>query len=208
MDKSQSVQNAIQQEKDLQLISKYKNGDIGAFNELVRRYVKHSKFLANRILKEFKETSTAEYHDLVSIGLNTVFISIKSYSMEGGFYYYWKKIAMQKMMEEVKNLSYSYLYESDLAPISIDELAGKNYLLASTKESIDTFDNILLEKVKILLKDKWRGFRKCDIEMFLMYLDGFSYYEIGEKYNMTYFACRKRVCTVKEAIAKILKDYK
>ena len=188
---------------DSVLFELWKCKDPDAETEFIERYRKYSVGLACSLLEDFGNVSTSEKDDLVSIGLFSLFVALEKFRGDGNkFYPYWRRIATNRMMDDIKANSFSYMvretnrrrpfvrYDDDATMAMGFESSGINEDEEFLKEDLIT----TLTNLKISSREQ---------SMFLLYVAGYSLNELALLFDTTYSKARRQI----EAIKAKLKEY-
>jgi hypothetical protein len=129
------------------------------------------------------------------------------FSLKGGFFAFWQKLARQEMYKTIYELS-SHLYDGDLliGRTEADVESFENYI-SSGEELVKTVSNeIQIEKLMEIINNPNKyNIRLIDAEMFkLRYIYSLSFLEIAILYNEKYYTVRNRVEKVRDKIKYIL----
>ena len=189
---------------DSTLFELWKKKDVDAENEFIERYREFSVGLADSLLEDFKNVTNAEKDDLVGIGLFSLFVALEKFQGKGKIFYpYWKKIATNRMMDEIKANSYSYLvrdtprkrpfvyFNDDAVEAMGFECSGLNTDEAFVRDELIYL--ISREELDIPLRDQ---------HMFLLYIDGYNYAELALIFNTPYGTVRGRIERIKRKMKK------
>ena len=160
-----------------------KSNNIDASNELVRRFTIASRKEAGALKRIFWDVTTAEYDDLVSIGLTSLMVALENYNYKGSFYVYWQVIAKHNMKEHVK--------ENSLSISGFKTYIGRQEGLTSYEEEMIIACNYKLDKISVDMFRKHYFFEE-------------SINEIATKYEKKYHTVRNRIEKIKEKIIFIL----
>ena len=190
---------------DEQLIVNYFNGNLHNFDILISRYRRKAKTLANSLLQKFKQVTTATFDDLVAIGLNAVQTAMKNYNYQGSFFTYWRNIASNLMMQEIKLYSMSVMTGSYIKPVSVEEIEDFEPMLASPSLYEELSSSLLYDKIIEILNDEENKISLTDKIAFIYYLDDYSYTEISRLMEISYYVTRKKIARVREKVKNILK---
>ena len=108
---------------DLSLLQEVINGNLNAYEELINRYKKHSRYLAIKALETFYGNIGVEVDDLISVGLLAFLACIKrfSFSKKISFYSFWRKVALNKMKEHIRSEGYLFGAKYFAGNVSLDD---------------------------------------------------------------------------------------
>ena len=172
--------------------------------EIISRYQNHARLLAGLLFSKFKFLYQVEYDDIYCILLGSLSAAINGFNNDGmDFYHYWKSTATHDVLLYVNKFSSKFSddygeenYASNEEPI----LAG--YM--KEKTSILNDDYLSSFELDDILRNPKNKFKELDINIFYLYLAGYSIYEIAELMKTTYNKVRYRISNVKRKIANIL----
>lgn len=189
---------------DVDLFFLWKKKDPDAEAELIERYRAFSVGLADQLLDEFKNVTKSEKDDLIGIGLYCLFIALKRFRGGKYFYPYWEKIAKHRMMDDIKENSYSF-QNMNIAAVLYrpffrfdEEVDSTGFSSGLPDDRLFVWNQLIsiLSIEKLKLKDE-------DKEMFLLYVQGYRYDEIAGICNKSYSTVWNRITKVKEKLNKI-----
>lgn len=188
---------------DREIIRLWLKGDLDAEQELVFRYRRFSMALAKEVITDFKDVSAADYEDLVSIGLFSLFLIIKKFDFSGAFFPYWKKVATHRMMDEIKANSISYNLKEMLsgrgaAVHYVDEKAA--FFSAGVMYEKDALRQDLL----LMLENPGLKVSKSDAQMFMLYVDGYEIKQIALIFDCSYSKASRSIRITKAKLKDIL----
>ena len=171
--------------------------------EIISRYQKHSKILAGSLYSKFKFLYQVEFDDLYCILLSSLFTSIRGFTTEmTDFYHYWKSTATNEAQSYIGKFSQ---FNNELivkSPLPIDDVLSSGYL----RQKSDSFKDDLLLKFDLeeFLKSPNNKLDEVDVNMFRLYLNGYSITEIAKLIKTKYHIVRYRIDRVRARIANIL----
>lgn len=179
--------------RDEELVLMAKQGDDIAEVELVKRYKPRSTRLSRAIYHKFKKSTFLGVEDLFNSGLYALFIAIKDFKY-GNFEAYWIVIAKHEMLNQIKESSDSYNI-------------SKKFQVSANVEEIGIFDKQeehppLKEEIINFLKKGKNKLPNDYIEVFAMYLDGFSIKDIAKNFGQSYHQIRYKIELVKAKLEK------
>ena len=190
------------------LVVLHRLGDEYATDELVRRFTYCSRNEAGTIIKLYKDVTTAEYDDLVQIGLVALVYSIETFNFKGAFYTYWQTVARNKMLDAVKRFTVVWFDDKTLLKTRIEGLTDEEeYLICCDEDVNQSVSNAhMIEQIEEILNHYQKyDLKKDEVEMFeLRYFYDFSLDEIAEKYNKKYFTVRSKIERIMNKIRNIL----
>ena len=193
---------------DEELIVNYFNGNLHNFDILISRYRRKARTLAYSLLSKFKQVTSATFDDLVAIGLNAVQTAMKNYNHQGSFFSYWRNIALNLMMQEIKLFSLSVITGSYIKPVCYEDVEDFEPMLASPSLDEELSSELLYDKIIEILNDEENKISLTDKIAFIYYLDDFSFTEISRMMEISYYATRKKINRVREKVGNILKHSK
>lgn len=192
-----------------QLVRLYRDNDMDAFNELFKRIQRAATIEANHIYIKYKDASRVEKQELVATAICSFMKAVYKYRFSGGFYSFWKKLAVHDMIESV--ISYSVLFSSNMLykEVTLGEDNGIDTFFASdddVKEGVSQSD--IYEKVLETLNDPKNNFTEEDKQMLILFIHGYTYNDISELTGYSYFKVRFRVTRLIDRLKNILNNYK
>ena len=189
--------------RDEPLILKYKeNRDDDIEIELIERYKIHSRKLASELYQNFKFVFQVEYEDLYSIALANLFVAIKYFRKDLSFFKLWKKVATNEIKIYVSSLPLlKYQSSSDFILTSRDkDMNESSMILASPSLEESTID-LSSDIEKMILRNS-NVFKKEDVDIYILYISGYSYLDIANITGLKYHYVRSRVVLIREQIKK------
>ncbi len=158
--------------QDEELISLYKSGDNSAFDKLCKKYLG----MITSYCRQFFLLG-GDIDDLIQEGLLGLSKAVNTYdSLKGNFYNYavlCVKTSVYTAIKKYSNTKNKPLNESH----SLEELDKNNLIFSSTPE-----ETLLEKELKDELKKKiYSKLSNTEILVLTLYLDGFSYNEIGNR---------------------------
>lgn len=185
---------------DEDLVLSMKKGDMDAETELFDRYKQHAKVLGLSIYRDFRRQTYLEPDDLINCALLSVFKAVKKFNHQSSFKTYWSRIAHNDVMDLIKKTSDSYRSGTNGFNVPITE---DNIMFFASNDSSEEED-YLIERTIFILKKNQPDIKEEYLDIMRLYLYGFSYEEIANKYKLTYNATRSRITKMRNKIAKIL----
>lgn len=168
-------------------------------NELIARYKKNSKVLAASLFNKFKFLYQVEYDDLYCILLGSLFTAIRGFDIgKVDFYHYWKSSAINEANKYIASFSLSEIQLID-APVT----KRKEHYLRQ-KVDLSTDDYLFQFELDDILTNEKNGFVKDDVDMFRLYLAGYTIKEIARLTKKTYHCVHFHIKEMKSKIANIL----
>jgi len=153
--------------------------------------------------------TSAEYEDLVQIGLSSLIIALHSYGFKGAFFSYWQIIAKNNMKDQIKAFSLAVfgqtgLYKKRDEGLTLDE--EEAIFACGENVNDDVSNNILIERIMDIISNyKSYSLNKEGCDMFrLYYFYELSFKEIATKYEKKYCTVRNKILTTKAKIEFIL----
>lgn len=186
---------------DNELLFLYRQNDTTAQKILVYRYKGFSYTLAKGIQRDFGYNSMLEIDDLVGIGLLSLHISASSFNekLDMPLYPYWRKVAVNNMMEYVKDITtFKKNKESIFNPSTLKFLSEVGSLSSNQN------DTILRDEIIAFLNNPKNGISKRNRDMFICYMDGESCSEIAARYQRSYYTIKNIIEDIKRRIKAAL----
>ena len=189
---------------DNQLVFEYKKkhqDDIES--EIIYRYQKNSKKLAAIIFNKFKFLYQVEFDDIYCILLGSLFTAIRSFDDDkSDFYQYWKTTATHEALIYINKFTQT---KNDL----VNGTGGYNEEAVMSgfmreKSSLLKDDYLSSFELDDIFENPKNEFKKKDVDMFRLYLGGYSASDIAHMTNSTYNNVRYRIARIKKKIANIL----
>ena len=182
---------------DSELVQLYLAGDIQAQQELVARYRIYSCALAKVIRDSFRSSPAVEFDDLVAIGLYSLHVAVCHYKesedQERPLYPYWKAIAINEMMDYVKE--FSAIKENGFMFFSLGvEFYEKEFSFAGDG------GRMLLEEIDEFLANPKNNISYRDQNIFLDYLGGMKLVDISKKYRTSFVNAKRIVDKIRSKI--------
>ena len=190
--------------KDNELVLLYKkshNDDVEF--ELISRYQRHARRLAKELYDKFCFLYQVEYDDIYCILLGALFSSIRSVSDDStNFYLYWKTAASNEVTSYVSK--FTNIHKSRIDDYFNYE-QGISYS-GCFREKAETEDDDYMAKFELeeILSNPKNKFSKEDVDVFNLYLAGYTINDIVKLLNSTYNKVRYRIENVRRKIANIL----
>lgn len=189
-------------DNDLVLMYKNSRNDDVEY-ELISRYQQHAKKYAKELFDKFSFLYQVEFDDLYCILLGTLFSAIRSFEgVSTSFYTYWRTAATHEVTTYIRK--FPYVHQSNVVEY-VNYEQGINQS-GYFKERPEEFDDDYISKFdleEILTNPKYH-FSKMDIDVFRLYLGGYSINDIAAVTKKTYHQIRYRLECVREKIANIL----
>lgn len=188
---------------DAELICLYKDGNETAESILVYRYRGFSFMLAKTMYESYGAKFYIEIDDLASIALFALFNAMDNYDQRTPFYPYWKKVAQHQMTKHINDAS--SFYKNIL--ISRDE----NFL-SNESETVNAFSSCnalgrdgLYDQIIDYLYDPKGNITIEEANVFLLYIDGYSFSDITKLTGVKYHMVRKIVSTIQKKLKNHLR---
>ena len=196
--------NKYKENPDNELVLLYKknhNDDLEF--ELISRYQRNSKKLAKELYDKFNFLYQVEYDDLYCICLGALFTAIRSFNDDSvNFYTYWKAAATNEATSYVSKFTNIHKSRID------DYLNYEQGIILSgyLKEKAQNTDEDYLSNFELedILSNPKNKFSKKDVDVFHLYLAGYSINDIVKLLNSTYSKVRYRIDNVRRKLANIL----
>lgn len=189
--------------RDEPLVFKYKNKrDDDIEMELIERYKIHSRKLASELYQNFRFVFQVEYDDLYSIALANLFVAIKSFKKELSFFKLWKKVATNEIKVYVSSLPLiKYQTTSDFILTSRDKDMNESYMVLASPSLEDNSIDLASDIEKMITRNN-QIFDKKDIDIYILYISGYSYHDIANMTGLKYHYVRSRIILIREQIKK------
>ncbi len=185
--------------------------DKHALDELIRRFYNSSKKEAGALIRMYRDVSTAEFDDLVQIGIIALNQVINSYDFKGSVFTYWQKLARNEMFDEIRRCSTMFYDERTMIKTRIEGLTEENerYIACDDDISQSVANNNLIELIVSTLKNyKENGMKHDEIRFFILYY--FERKSINQLVEMTgkqYFTIRAKIERVRKKLKDILANF-
>ena len=187
--------------RDEELVSQYKvskDDDVEA--ELIDRYRIHSKKLAGEMFQNYKHVFQIEYDDLFQICLMNLFTAIKSFKINMNFFRFWKTISINEIKLYVTTLPLLKI-ESNAGIISTSrDISGNDFVLASPSKAESNID--LTSEVERILKKNKDTFDPNDMDIFILFVAGYTMSDIAKETGLKYHYVRSRINVIKDKMGK------
>lgn len=187
--------------RDEELVSQYKvskDDDVEA--ELIDRYRIHSKKLAGEMFQNYKHVFQIEYDDLFQICLMNLFTAIKSFKINMNFFRFWKTISINEIKLYVTTLPLLKI-ESNAGIISTSrDISGNDFVLASPSKVESNID--LTSEVERILKKNKDTFDPNDMDIFILFVAGYTITDIAKETGLKYHYVRSRINVIKDKMGK------
>ena len=190
---------------DDEIVLMYKlNSDDDLEVELIDRYKVHCKKIAGELFTKFKFLYQVEYEDIYGIAFSCIFLACKKFKRGMKcFFNYWKKCTLTEVYDYVGQ--FSVLEVSDSNQISASNGEERNYFKALRQNPSFLNDHFALEnEIANQLKIENENFDDLDLNIFYLYLAGYSLYELSMELNIKYATARRRLSKIKTKIRDIL----
>ena len=191
---------------DDEIVLAYKNqidDDLEA--ELMSRYKIHARKLAGELKHKFAFLYQVEYEDVYCIVSACVFVAVNSFKKGmKNFFKYWKNVATREVYNYVGQFTTAECNSiNELVTASNGEERNYFYMMKQNESSLIEDYPLISDIVHVIEKDK-KHFESIDKEVFYLYVEGYSLYEIAVTLNLTYSSVRRRVNKLKDKISDIL----
>ena len=183
------------------LYKKQRNDDVEF--ELISRYQRFSKKLARELFDKFNFLYQVEYEDIYCICLGALFSSIRSfYDNNSVFYCYWKTAAINEVTSYVSK--FTNIHKSNIDDFfNLEEGVSYNsFLKEKAQNSEDEF--IYSFNLDEILSNPKHNFVQKDVDVFRLYLAGYTIRDIVKLTNSTYSKVRYQIDSVRHKLANIL----
>lgn len=187
--------------RDEELVSQYKvSKDDDVESELIDRYRIHSKKLAGEMFQNYKHVFQIEYDDLFQICLMNLFTAIKSFKINMNFFRFWKTISINEIKLYVTTLPLLKI-ESNAGIISTSrDISGNDFVLASPSKAESNID--LTSEVERILKKNKDTFDPNDMDIFILFVAGYTITDIAKETGLKYHYVRSRINVIKDKMGK------
>ncbi len=175
-------------EEEIELVRKVKDGDLKAFEELVRSYQRRIYVAIYRMVHNVSDTE-----DLVQDTFIRAFHSIGSFNEKYHFSTWIYRIAM--------NLSINHLKKQTTKSVSLDSLPPRLVVDKTTNPVNKANESILKEKIKSALEQLPSEQKAVFI---LRTYEEFSYEEIARTLNISIGTVMSRLSRAREKLKEIL----
>ena len=183
------------------LYKKSRNDDVEY--ELIFRYQRNAKRLAKELYDKFNFLYQVEYDDLYCICLGALFTAIRSFDDNSiNFYTYWKAAATNEATSYVSKFTNIHKSRIDDYFNYEQGIYHSGYLKEKTQNSDEDF--LSMFELEEILSNPKNKFSKVDIDVFRLYLAGYSINDIVTLQNSTYSKVRYRIDNVRRKLANIL----
>lgn len=183
---------------ELRLIEQSQNGDVDAFEELIKDYKKSAYNIALRVLRNVEDAEDASQEALIKVYKN-----IKNFNMQSTF-----KVWLYRI---VVNTCIDFKRKKNINTVSIDEtidLGGNNEVrreIADDSSNPDflvekNFNNKLVNDAVNKLEDDYKTI------IILRDIQGFSYNEIAEILTCNMGTVKSRLNRARKSLKEILEN--
>ena len=187
--------------RDEELVLTYKESkDDDIESELIDRYRIHSKKLAGEMYRNYKFVFQVEYEDLYQICLMNLFTAIRSFNKKVNFFRFWKTISTNEIKLYVTDLPLLKI-ESNAGIISTSRDISGNELVLASPNKVESNIDLSSEVERILSKNK-DTFDPNDIDIFILFVGGYTITDIAKETGLKYHYVRSRVNVIKDKMSK------
>jgi RNA polymerase sigma-70 factor (ECF subfamily) len=190
-------------DEDSRLVSLCQKGDLGAFEELVKRHEKQLLNIAYRIIGDYEEAC-----DVVQEAFVSAYKNIRSFKGMSKFSTWLSVIVINLSKKHLKQLRTQRSRE----PVSIDEpiYRGDDQMMVDPPSGNPNADEILereeiQKKVQLCLDRLDNEFREVVV---LRDIQGFSYEDISGMLNIAEGTVKSRLSRARVFLKKCLKGFK
>lgn len=191
---------------DDEVVLAYKNNNEDDLeNELLSRYKIHTRRLAGELYRKFSFLYQVEYDDILCIVTANIFIAVNNFKHGmRNFYKYWRSTATNEV--------YSYVGQFSSLEVECRSLYSgsnngeeKNYHRMMRQNESSLMDNypLINDIARIIEKDN-DNYKEIDKQIFFLFVEGYTYYEIAVFLGIKYNAVRRRMNKIKDKINDIL----
>ena len=191
-------------QSDNALVLLYKKGHQDDLEfEIISRYQRHARHLAGSIYSKFKFLYQVEFDDIYCILLSSLFNSIRAFNDSGqDFYQYWKASATNDALNYIGGFSQN---KTDLinSKTLVNDDSSIIGVLRQRPENLSD-DYLSLFGLDDILEDPKNKFSREEIDVFRLFLAGYTCTEIASLTSNSYDKIRYRLDRVKKRIRDIL----
>lgn len=187
--------------RDETLILKYKesrNDDVEM--EIIERYKIHSRKLASELYQKYRYIYRVEYEDVFAIALGNVLLAINCFKKNFSFFNLWKRIATNEINLYVTSLPLKKNALSNFLVTSRDSDLNESTMIMASPAAEE--HNILAIEIEKMLQNNKENFDKNDLDIYILYISGFSITDIAKETGLKYHYVRSRVASIKRKIEK------
>ena len=191
---------------DDEVVLAYKNsGDTELENEILARYKYRARKLAGELYRKFSFLYQVEYEDVYCIILTSIFLSAKNFKAGmKHFFKYWKSSATRDVQKYVSQFSALDVNDRSLFETSTNG-EDKNYYRIMRQNENSLIDEYpLVSDIAQMLEINNSNYKEIDKQIFFLYVEGYSLYEIAVFLNLKYTTIRRRLKKIKDKISDIL----
>lgn len=185
--------------------------DERALNELIRRFYNSSKKEAGALIRMYRDVSTAEFDDLVQIGIMTLNEVINSYDFKGSVFTYWQKLARNEMQDEIRRCSIMFYDEKTMLKTRIEGMTEDYERTIACDDDISqsVANNNLIELIVKTLHDyKRNGMKYDEVKLFILfYFERKTINQLADITGKPYFTIRAKIERVRKKLKDILANF-
>lgn len=183
-------------ENEKNLIAKCRNGDVGAFEELISGYEKKVFNIVYRMIGDYNDALDVSQEIFIN-----VFRSIKNFRENSSFYTWLYRIAVNECMDYMKKKKKAVIYSID-APVE----AGDNDVVREIKDDGETVEekverNELRKSIEEALSCLSYEHR---VMIVLRDIQGLSYEEIAQTVKSPTGTVKSRINRARQALKELL----
>ena len=177
---------------DEQLVQMYKSGEVETFNELYKRYKNVVLSYAHSVY-----CIGADLEDVIQEGMLGLLKAIQYYNGKASF----KNFAFTCIRTNILNATSRCFSNKNLPLNNTVSISETEYELKVSDENLE--DNFIFkETVENLFKKAEQNLSDFEKEVLKLFLEGFSYTEIGEKLNCSPKQCDNALQRVRKKLTE------
>lgn len=183
---------------ELWLVEQSRNGDVDAFEELIKDYKKIAYNIALRVLRNVEDAEDASQEALIK-----VYKSIQNFNMQSSFKSWLYRI--------VVNTCIDFKRKKNINAVSIDEnidLSGNKEFHIEIADDTNNPDLLIERNFNLRLINDAVGNLEDDFKTIIILRDiqGFSYSEISEILNCNLGTVKSRLNRARKSLKEILEN--
>lgn len=183
---------------ELWLVEQSRNGDVDAFEELIKDYKKVAYNIALRVLRNVEDAEDASQEALIK-----VYKSIQNFNMQSSFKSWMYRI--------VVNTCIDFKRKKNINAVSIDEnidLGGNKEFQIEIADDTNNPDILIEKNFNSKLISDAVGRLEDDFKTIIIFRDiqGFSYSEISEMLNCNLGTVKSRLNRARKSLKEILEN--
>lgn len=202
MNKSEGLEH-LNERNDDELILEAQNGDLYAYDSLVKRYQKRIYYLAYRMVKDH---DTAD--DIAQETFINAYLSIKSFRVGLSFYTWLYRICMNFSINLLKRQKF-IISESQFTQIDKHSFDEKASPLEKEAERTDPSDHLVAKELENKIESALDSLPpKYKAVLILRLYEDLSYEEIAKTLKISTGTVMSRLFRAREKMQEMLKEYK